>query len=157
MTSTSASQLSCRFALGVVAASMLAAVIVRWSIDGLTHAGNTDTVLLGAAFALVVGYMVAVGGVGFGMRNRERGGRFTLVFALILAAVHVYSAIAQGLSILAVPFDPHSTDFSAFLLVPLVYTVPAAILRLASWRWIVVALVAGIALSNIVFALAGGW
>jgi len=157
MTSTTTSELSWRFALGVVAASMLAAAIVRWSIDALTQSGRTDTVLLGAAFALVIGYMVAVAGVGFGMRNRERGGLFTLLYALVLAAVHVYSGIAQGMSILVVPFDPHSTDFSAFLLVPLLYTVPAAILRLVRWWWVGIVLAAGIAVSNAIFALSGGW
>jgi hypothetical protein len=157
MTSSTTSELSWRFALAVVAVSMIAATVVRWTIDFLTHSGPTDTVLIGSAFALVIGYMVAVGGVGFGMRNRERGGRFTLIYALMLAAAHVFSGIAQGMSILVVPFDPHSTDFSAFLLVPLLYTVPAASLGLVRWWWVGVVLAAGIAVSNAVFALSGGW
>jgi len=157
MATSTTSELSWRFALGVVATSMVAATIARWSIDALTKSGRPDTVLLGAAFALVIGYMVAVGGVGFGLRNRERGGLFTLLYALMLAAVHVFSGISQGMSILVVPFDPTSTDFSAFLLVPLLYTVPAAALRLVRWWWVGVGLAAGIAVSNAVFALAGGW
>ena len=145
---TTPSELSWRFALVVVAVSFVAAGIIRWLIVMV----SADD-LLWSAFALVIGYMVAVGGVGLGMRNRARGGRFTLVFALVLAAVHVISGLNQGISILAVPFDPYSTDFSAFLLVPLLFTVPAAILRLVRWWWVPAVLVAGIAVSNVVFAL----
>jgi hypothetical protein len=157
MTSTTTTDLSWRFALRVVVAAMVTAAIVRWSITALTRSGNTDVVLLGSAFALVIGYMVAVAGVGLGMRNRQRGGPFTLIFALLLAAEHVFSGVTQGMSILVVPFDPTSTDFTAFLLVPLLYTVPAAILQLVRWRWVAIALAAGIAASNAVFALSGGW
>ena len=79
--------------------------------------------------------------------------RNALIFGLVLAAVHVISGLNQGMGILAVPFDPYSTDFSAFLLIPLLYTVPASILRLIAWWWVPVALAAGIAVSNVVFAI----
>jgi len=143
-----ATTLTWRFALLVVVVSFVIAGVTRWLI---VMVAEDD--LLWSAFALVIGYMVAVGGVGFGMRNRARGGRFTLVFSLVLAAVHVISAINQGLSILAVPFDPYSTDFSAFLLIPLLYTVPAVLLRLIRWWWAPVVLAAGIVVSNVVFAI----
>lgn len=143
-----ATALTWRFALLVVAVSFVLAGVTRLLI---VMVAEDD--LLWSAFALVIGYMVAVGGVGFGMRNRAHGGRFTLIFALVLAAVHVISGLNQGLSILAVPFDPYSTDFSAFLFIPLLYTVPAVLLRLIRWWWAPAVLAAGIVVSNVVFAI----
>jgi len=149
-----APQLSSRLTLLVVAVSCVIAAIARWIIAGIAAVtADSEHAMLASAFALVIGFMVALGGVGFGLRNRERGGRFTLIFGLVLAAVHVISGLNQGMGILAVPFDPYSTDFSAFLLVPLLYTVPASILRLIAWWWVPVALAAGIAVSNVVFAI----
>jgi hypothetical protein len=141
-----------RFALLVVVVSFVVAVAVRWLIAGITVYSDERAMVV-SAFALVIGFMVAVGGVGLGMRNRDRGGLFTLVSGLVLAAIHVVSGLNQGMSILRVPFDPSSTDFSAFLLVPLVYTIPAAILRLIRWWWVAVVLLAGIAVSNVALVL----
>jgi len=131
--------LTWRFALVVVAASFVVAVLVRWGIAAVatqqarSQISGLQTILLGLALALVVGYMVAVIGVGIGMRNRHRGGLFTLVFALITLAVHIFAGITQGLGILAVP-APAGNDFSFVFLAPLLYTVPAAVLGIIRWR-----------------------
>ena len=155
--STKTYPLTWGFALIVVAGSFAAAVLVRWLIvfaasDWARHQISGHQVLLiTAAFALVIGYMVTVGGVGLGMRNRTDGGRFTLFFALMLAGVHVVSGLAWGIGILALPFG----DASSLVILPLLYTVPAAAVRLIRWyavpavaaigavAWVVIALFTG--------------
>jgi len=101
--------LSARFAVVVVLAALAAAALVRASIVALAgdwarqQTARPEVPMILAAFALVIAYMVAVGGVGLGVRNRAGGGRLTLVFALALAALHVAAGLAWGMGILMLP------------------------------------------------------
>jgi hypothetical protein len=150
---TGSTAITRRYALVVVAESFAIAVLVRWGVVAVateqarSQISGLQTILLGLALALVVGYMVAVIGVGVGMRNRDRGGLFTLVFALTALAVHIFAGVTQGIGMLAVPL-PATTDFSALFLVPLLYTVPAAALRVIPWRWMLVIAAAGVMLAS---------
>jgi len=150
---TASTAITRRYALVVVAASLVVAVLVRWGIVAVaseqarSQISGLQTILLGLALALVVGYMVAVILVGIGMRNRQRGGLFTLVFALTALAVHVFAGLTQGIGMLAVPL-PATTDFSALFLVPLLYTVPAAVLRIIPRRWAFIVGATGVVLAS---------
>ncbi|WP_411700585.1 hypothetical protein [Conyzicola sp.] len=153
--------LTWRFALAVVAGSFVGAAAVRWTIvlvasaQARNEVSGLQTILLGAALGLVIGYMVAVIIVGVGMRNREHGGRFTVVFAIVLLAVHVFSGMSRGMAILAVPLVTTSSDFSWLFLVPPLFTVPAAAMRVIRWRWAVGVAGVGVALAAVLGAMFG--
>ncbi|GAB3605876.1 hypothetical protein GCM10027413_12850 [Conyzicola nivalis] len=150
-----------RFALAVVGASFVGGAAVRWTIALVAIAqarhevSGLQTILLGATLGLVIGYMVAVIVVGVALHNRERGGRFTVIFASVLLAVHLYSGMSRGVGILAIPSVESSLDFSWLYLVPPLFTVPAAVLRLIRWRWTIGVAAAGVALAAVLGAVAG--
>jgi hypothetical protein len=151
--------LTWRHTLTVVVAAFIAAAAVRWSIalvaieQGRHEVSGMRTMLLGATLGLVIGYMVAVIVVGVALRNRERGGRFTVIFAIVLLAVHLISGMTRGVGILAVPAVASPTDFSWLFLVPPLFTVPAAALGLVRWRWPVGAAAIGVLLAALLSAV----
>jgi hypothetical protein len=153
--------LTWRHALAVVAAAFVGAAAVRWTIALIATAqarhevSDLRAMLLGATLGLVIGYMVAVIVVGVALRNRDRGGRFTIVFAIVLLAVHLISGMARGIGILAVPVVASPADYSWLYLVPPLFTVPAAALGLVRWRWAVGPAVVGVLLAAALGAISG--
>jgi hypothetical protein len=160
-TAVDARPLTWRYALAVVAGAFVGAAAVRWTVALIAttqarhEVSDFRAMLLGATLGLVIGYMVAVIVVGVGMRNRPHGGRFTLIFAIVLLTVHFISGMARGIGILAVPVAGASSDYSWLYLVPPLFTVPAAALQLVRWRWVVGAAVAGVLLAAALGALSG--
>lgn len=100
--------------------------------------------LLGFGLAVAGGVVTMVTVVGLGLRGRARGGVFTLLFAITLVGVPVLLNLAGG-PLNSLGLHPFGRDF--FLGVagffPLLWVVPAAVVRVIRWWWLPVA-IAGI-------------
>lgn len=104
------------------------------------------TIILGAGVGLLAGCVLAVTAVGIGMRRRTGGRRFTLVFALVLAALQIGLFALEGLGGLAPPsmFDGAPLSLWPLVGVPMLWALPAATVRLIRWRWLAVIAAAGV-------------
>ena len=150
-----------RFALLVVVGSIVVAAGVRVLVTLVAYAearhevSGLQTILVGAALALVIGYMVAVICVGVSTRSRQRGGRFTVIFAAVLLAVHLFTGFVHGMAILRLPYYVASTDYSPLVLAPLLFTVPAAFVRAIRWRVALLVAATGLVIASVLGALTG--
>ena len=149
------------FALTVVAGSFVVAAAVRALIIVVASAqaphdeSPLQTILVGAALALVIGYMLAVIGVGVSTRNRRRGGTFTVIFAAVLLAAHLFTGFTHGMAILRLPHYVASTDYSPLVLAPLLFTVPSAFLKVIRWRVMVLVTAIGLVVASVLGAITG--
>ena len=129
---------------GITAA---AGIIGQWqAAASSTQWAGLGTIILGAAIGLLLGYAIAVTGVAIGMRRRTGGRRFALLFALVLAALQIGLFALEGLGGLANPsvFDGAPLSLWPLVGVPLLWTLPAASVRLIRWRWVAVIAAAGV-------------
>jgi len=142
-----------RYSLLLVAVALIAGLILRLGILGIAaffgqrqaaaSSGSwagLGTILLGAALGLLVGYVLAIVTVGVGMRRRSGGRRFTVVFAVILAAVQAVPFAVSGVGGLALPsaFYGVPLGFVPWVGVPMLWALPAATIGLLRWRWLAV-------------------
>jgi hypothetical protein len=147
--------LTWRFALVAVVASLVAGVVVSAGVAGISLAAADQVrsqgtwaalgpTVAGAALALAASYAVAVAGVKVATRRRTGGGRFALLFALVYLSTIALGIAVQFFGVLGPVVDPTGTGSgaSAFVVLPLVFTLPAALSGLIRWRWL--AVVAGI-------------
>ena len=144
-----------------MAVALTAAVAVRLGVNALAAAqamaeleadpeswGGVGTAILGATVGLLLGFVVAVAGVGVGVRGRDRSGRFTVVFvAALVAALIVQSAFSGPLGAIALPRLGDTGWLVLVLACPLLWALPAAAVGALRWRWLalIVALVVGAA------------
>ena len=94
-------------------------------------------VIIGAIVLAVVDFALSVVVVAVGLRGRALATRFTLVFALVLAAGVV----------LALPASGYEVGYWLYLLAPALWTVPAAVVGLLRLRWVLTIAAAGLAVA----------
>ena len=97
------------------------------------------TALVGGALSVVVGYAASVVTVWLGLRGRHLTGLFTATFAAtLIGASLIMALIVRGLDSIAVtpsviPFE----SIVAWLVgVPLLWMIPAGIIKVLPWRWV---------------------
>ena len=103
---------------------------------------------LGAAAAVLTGYILAVVIVAIGMRRRNRAGLFVGVFAAMLGMIVLLPIVALQWGGLALPLslDGSPLSISYLLTVPLLVVIPAAVAGAIPWKRAGIVAAGGVAL-----------
>ena len=114
--------------------SLVLTVIASSHRDPNNPFAGLGIVIIGAIALAALGFALSIVAVAVGLRGREFGIRFTVVYAIILAAVVM----------LAVPASLYDLGDWLFLLAPALWTVPAAAAGLLRLRWVLTVAAAGL-------------